>query len=94
MSYADGPLRIAVLMGGVSSEREISLKSGRAVSEALAEAGHEVRPIDIVAEDVSEVVAAAPDVAFVALHGRFGEDGGVRSASSSATGCRRRISAW
>src|SRR2546423_11840854 len=73
-------LRVAVLMGGVSSEREVSLRSGKAVSLALSELGHAVSPIDVTRDD-REALAGLPaeiDAAFIALHGRFGEDGGVQ----------------
>lgn len=78
------PMRIAVLLGGVSSEREISLKSGRAVVEALTQVGHEVFAIDIVSEDIGDVAQLQPEAAFIALHGRFGEDGGVQAMLESA----------
>ncbi len=71
---------VAVLYGGMSAEREVSLSSGRQVISALREAGYEVRPIDAGA-DLSALIAAltpAPDVVFNALHGRFGEDGAVQ----------------
>ena len=76
--------RIAVLMGGVSSEREVSLKSGKAIAAALRQRGHDVLEVDIVAEDVSAVQALNPDVAFIALHGEFGEDGGVQALLEQA----------
>lgn len=68
--------QVAVLMGGVSSEREVSLRSGAAVAQGLREGGYSVVEIDVVDEvvDVPEGVEAV----FVALHGRFGEDGGVQ----------------
>jgi D-alanine-D-alanine ligase len=75
--------RIAVLLGGFSAEREISLRSGGAVAKALAEAGHLVTPIDVKDEKVREFDAAKPDVAFIALHGTFGEDGGVQALLES-----------
>ncbi len=69
---------VGVLLGGPSAEREISLKSGRAVSRALRESGYRVVEIGE-AEGVAEGIAAHnPAVAFVALHGRFGEDGQVQ----------------
>jgi len=71
--------RVAVLMGGVSAEREVSLRSGRAVAGALRERGHDVVEIDLRTEDVSPVVDARPEAAFIALHGEFGEDGGVQA---------------
>ncbi|QGP93506.1 D-alanine--D-alanine ligase B [Neomoorella glycerini] len=71
-------MKIAVLMGGPSSEREISLKSGAAVAAALAGLGHEVMKIDLDEEVVAKLKAFAPDVVFNALHGRPGEDGSVQ----------------
>ncbi len=74
---------IGVLMGGYSSEREISLRSGRAVAFALAEAGHQVVPVDINVSDRGLIRTllrdAAFDMAFIALHGRLGEDGVIQS---------------
>ncbi len=74
--------RIGILMGGPSSEREISLKSGRAVYESLSKLGIDVVAIDIKTDEVSEnknlIKSFALDCAFIALHGRFGEDGGVQ----------------
>ncbi|MEJ1975161.1 MAG: D-alanine--D-alanine ligase [Acetobacteraceae bacterium] len=71
---------VAVLYGGISAEREVSLTSGRQVIAALTEAGFNVRPI-VVGPDLGAVIAAltpAPDVVFNALHGRFGEDGTIQ----------------
>jgi D-alanine-D-alanine ligase len=69
---------VAVLMGGWSGEREVSLVSGRAVSDALRSIGLRVTPIDV-APNLGVVLAGLrPDVAFNALHGRFGEDGRVQ----------------
>ncbi len=66
---------VAVLMGGLSAEREVSLRSGEAVAEALEARGFRVTRLDV-DRHVAEVLATlAPDVAFNALHGRFGEDG-------------------
>ena len=76
--------RIAVLKGGVSKEREVSLRSGKAAAEALRVKGHDVVEIDITEEDISPVRAAKPDVAFIALHGRFGEDGAVQTLLEAA----------
>lgn len=74
--------RIGVLMGGPSSEREISLKSGKAVYEALKEAGVEVTAIDIktdnLKENISLIESKRINCAFIALHGRFGEDGSIQ----------------
>ncbi len=71
---------VAVLMGGWSSEREVSLVSGRAVGEALRERGYRVTEIDA-GRDVAQRLAALaprPDVVFNALHGRYGEDGWIQ----------------
>ncbi len=74
---------IGVLMGGYSTEREISLKSGRAVTEALVKAGHKVVPIDISVQDKVKIIEqlreASIDIAFIALHGRLGEDGVIQT---------------
>ncbi|MGB2599236.1 MAG: D-alanine--D-alanine ligase [Candidatus Omnitrophota bacterium] len=70
---------IGVLAGGSSSEREISLKSGRAVFDALREAGLDAALIDVKEDDFALLVnEAGIDLAFIALHGRFGEDGTVQ----------------
>ncbi len=66
---------VAVLMGGWSAEREVSLNSGKACAKALRELGYKVTEIDV-QPNVAEVLAKLkPDVAFNALHGNFGEDG-------------------
>ncbi len=70
---------VAVLMGGVSSEREISLCSGAAVSKALKQAGYNVVCIEVNDETVEELDGLEIDVAFIALHGYFGEDGGIQN---------------
>ncbi len=74
---------IGVLMGGYSSEREISLRSGNAVYEALATAGYAVKPIDIQTNDHPKIIemikSSGINVAFIALHGRLGEDGQIQT---------------
>jgi len=67
-----------VLKGGRSLERQISLKSGVRVQDALERLGHEVIAIDVGHDLVARLREASPDVAFVALHGRDGEDGTVQ----------------
>ncbi|HEX2468780.1 MAG TPA: D-alanine--D-alanine ligase [Solirubrobacterales bacterium] len=67
-----------MLKGGRSLERQVSLRSGARVEDALAFLGHEVIPIDVGADLVSTLRASRPDAAFVALHGRGGEDGTVQ----------------
>ena len=69
--------RVAVLMGGPSSERDVSLQSGRAVVEALRQAGYAVEPTVIEGRAVR--LAEGVEAAFIALHGAFGEDGGVQA---------------
>ncbi|HET6185300.1 MAG TPA: D-alanine--D-alanine ligase [Acetobacteraceae bacterium] len=73
--------RVAVLYGGISAEREVSLNSGRQVIPALEKAGFAVQPIEV-RDDLGTLIAALtenrPDVVFNALHGRFGEDGVVQ----------------
>ncbi len=72
---------IAVLLGGISAEREVSLNTGAQVMAALAEAGFSPRAIDVTA-DLGALIAALtnprPDAVFNALHGRFGEDGCIQ----------------
>lgn len=68
--------RVGVLMGGISSERDISLASGQAVADALAQYGHDVHPIRV--DDTSLVWDNSLEVAFIALHGHYGEDGTIQ----------------
>ena len=70
--------RVAVLKGGRSLERQVSLRSGARVEDALARLGHEAIPIDVGPDLVERIQAEAPDVAFLALHGPGGEDGTVQ----------------
>jgi D-alanine-D-alanine ligase len=72
-----GP-RIAVLKGGLSVEREVSLSSGHECAGALRGAGYQVIEIDARADLPARLTEVAPDVAFNALHGRWGEDGCVQ----------------
>ena len=70
--------RIGVLMGGLSREREISLKTGKAVLKALIEKGYNACSIDV-GHDIAETLAKEKiECAFIALHGRFGEDGTIQ----------------
>ncbi len=68
---------VAVLMGGFSQEREVSLNSGSAVARGLRAAGHQVTEIDVVNEAFTR--PRGTDVVFIALHGIYGEDGGVQA---------------
>src|SRR5262249_12638132 len=70
--------RVAVLKGGRSLERQVSLKSGARVQDALERLGNEVIAIDVGDDLVERLTADPPDLAFVALHGRDGEDGTVQ----------------
>lgn len=70
--------RVAVLMGGRSAEREVSLRTGAAVAEALRGRGREVLEVDAGRDLAHRLEELRPDVAFVALHGRWGEDGTVQ----------------
>lgn len=70
--------RVAVLMGGFSAEREVSLSSGRECAQALRVAGYQVTEVDCGHDVASQLVDIKPDVAFNALHGRWGEDGCVQ----------------
>ena len=71
-------MKVAVLKGGTSLERTVSLRSGARVEDALARLGHDVLPIDVGSDLVDRLSVERPDVAFVALHGRGGEDGTVQ----------------
>ena len=72
--------KVAVLMGGPSAEREISLKSGNMVLAALQRGGIDAHAFDPRDQGIERLAAARFDRAFVALHGRFGEDGTVQGA--------------
>jgi D-alanine-D-alanine ligase len=71
-------VKVAVLKGGRSLERQVSLRSGARVEDALISIGHEVVPIDVGADLVAQLANEAPEVAFIALHGPGGEDGTVQ----------------
>jgi D-alanine-D-alanine ligase len=92
--------RVAVLKGGGSLERQVSLRSGARVEDALQRLGHDVIPIDVGHDLVARLRAEAPDVAFVAMHGRDGEDGtvqelleilGIPYTGSGVLACSRTI---
>ena len=72
-------MRVAVLKGGRSLERAVSLQSGARVEEAITALGHDVVAIDADERLVSRLKEEDPDVAFIALHGPGGEDGTVQS---------------
>jgi len=70
--------KIAVLMGGRSLEREVSLASGRRVCDALEAAGYKVLALDVTADLVATLRSERPDAAYIALHGKYGEDGTIQ----------------
>ncbi|HYD38509.1 MAG TPA: D-alanine--D-alanine ligase [Allosphingosinicella sp.] len=78
MSSVPKSLHVAVLMGGWSAEREVSLMSGAGVADALESLGHRVTRIDMGRDVAERLRSAAPDVVFNALHGTPGEDGTVQ----------------
>jgi D-alanine-D-alanine ligase len=76
MNRVPAETTVAVLMGGWSAEREVSLSSGKACAAALSRAGFKVVPVDVQRDTVVSVLQQMkPDVAFNALHGKWGEDG-------------------
>jgi len=77
MKFAPGT-RVGVLYGGLSAEREVSLKSGAAVGSALEELGFKVIMIDVDREITSRLKKAEVAVVFIALHGAYGEDGSIQ----------------
>jgi len=70
--------KIAVLMGGLSKEREISMKTGNAIVRALSEKGYLAVPMDVTRDIALRLVREEIEVAFIALHGRWGEDGTIQ----------------
>jgi len=68
--------KVAVLMGGISSEREISLKSGKAVAKGLREGNYDVVEVDVTGRDF--MLPVDVQAVFIALHGKFGEDGEIQ----------------
>jgi D-alanine-D-alanine ligase len=93
-------VRVAVLKGGRSLERGVSLRSGARVEDALERLGHEVVPIDVDVDLVRRLEGDRPDVAFVAMHGAGGEDGtaqdlleilGIPFTGPGASACARCI---
>src|SRR3954452_10310773 len=70
--------QVAVLMGGWSAERDVSLRSGKACADALDRQGYRVTRIDVGRDVAAVLTAAKPDVALNVLHGRPGEDGALQ----------------
>lgn len=78
-TFNPSDIRVAVLAGGKSGERSISLASGEGVAQALLEAGFEVETLDPACkEDIVTLIQGSFDVAFIALHGKYGEDGTIQ----------------
>lgn len=73
-------MRVAILYGGQSAEREVSLMTGREVATGLANQGYEVELFDFDASTLVKLREHSPDVVFIGLHGRLGEDGTVQGA--------------
>ena len=79
MAGASGRVsRVAVIMGGLSAEREVSLSTGKSCAAALREAGYEVIEVDAGPDLPARLTDIKPEVVFNALHGRWGEDGSVQ----------------
>lgn len=72
--------KVAVLMGGPSLEREVSLQSGQRVFDALVELGYRAIALDVTPDLVPTLRSERPDVVYIALHGKFGEDGALQEA--------------
>ncbi|RLL48183.1 D-alanine--D-alanine ligase [Oceanobacillus piezotolerans] len=68
-------MKIAVLYGGISGEREVSLSSGKGIIQALKQKGHEVIGVDFNPNKLEEILQLKVDLVFIGLHGRYGEDG-------------------
>ena len=73
------PIKVAVLAGGLSLERDVSLRSGRRVVDALADRGHDVTRLDLDDDLVTALAKGEFDIAYLALHGKAGEDGSIQS---------------
>lgn len=71
-------MKVGVIFGGLSKEREISIKTGKAIANALKELGYNVMEIEVAEDIVKKILESNIDVAFIALHGRLGEDGTVQ----------------
>lgn len=78
-STPDAPLRIAVIAGGLSHERDVSLRSGHRVANVLKHLGHDVLVMDVDARTIPSLKAFNPDVVWPLVHGGHGEDGGLQN---------------
>ncbi|MET3504484.1 D-alanine--D-alanine ligase family protein [Halalkalibacter oceani] len=72
-------MKIAVLYGGISAEREVSLSSGKGIIKALEQRGHDVAGIDFHPERLEELLKLDVDMVYIGLHGRYGEDGKIQA---------------
>lgn len=72
-------MKIAVLYGGISKEREVSLSTGKGVIDALRKRGHEVIGIDFHPEKLDDILQLDVDIVYIGLHGRYGEDGKIQA---------------
>jgi len=81
------PLKVAVLMGGIGQERDISIQSGSCVAKALKEAGLDVVTSDIGPDNLEILEDSSIDVFFTALHGKFGEDGQLQQILENKSLC-------
>ncbi|OZM57249.1 D-alanine--D-alanine ligase [Lottiidibacillus patelloidae] len=72
-------MKIAVLYGGVSAEREVSLSSGKGIIKALEANGHDVIGIDFHPNKLDELLSLQVDIVFIGLHGKYGEDGKIQA---------------
>jgi len=84
---ASSKLKVAVLMGGIGEERDISIQSGNCVVEALKEAGMNVVAADVGPNNLNILEDSSIDVFFIALHGRFGEDGQLQQILEDKSLC-------
>lgn len=87
MEISDSKLKVAVLMGGIGEERDISVQSGSCVAQALKEAGLDVVTSDIKPDNLDILQDDSIDVFFVALHGKFGEDGQLQQIMEDKSLC-------
>ncbi|WP_067725413.1 D-alanine--D-alanine ligase family protein [Oceanobacillus damuensis] len=71
-------MKIAVIYGGVSGEREVSLSSGKGIVNALRKKGHEVLEIDFNPDRLDDIINLKADLVFIGLHGKYGEDGRIQ----------------
>jgi D-alanine-D-alanine ligase len=91
---SEAGIKVAVLMGGIGGEREVSLQSGKYVAEALVQAGCSVITSDITPDDMSILDKAKVDAFFIVLHGKFGEDGTLQKIMEDRGLCYTGSDSW